>query len=187
MKQFSFILPLILLSFVSCSRSDGYADYTPAMVVSRYFYVDRADTTGSITDSLACRYDETIGYYRLDTALVQDTVSFVMGLYGFANNLESFTMHWDTTSIRMLSISESMRNEVISSDLSGNDSVQYLFKSGFLAIVLPLTYIVVGEGSTVVDFCLSSASPYSPVRAKLMLPVASLPATTDPSDQDSSN
>ena len=168
MKKILFGLMAVAAILTACNMKDK-ADYTPAIVVSDYFYII-SDTADYAVDSLRFGYDVKAECYRTDTAKVNDTIQFALGLLGYGNNLTSFTMTWNPELIRVLDMPQTYQSAAFNSVALEEGSFEIVFKPGFLMIGLPVTYTTLSAGAGAVEMTLNSESEFSPVHSKFFAP-----------------
>ena len=179
MKKCLLFLSLVAL-LSACKRGDNSVDYTPSIAISRDFYIFRTDSVVTI-DTLHLK--DTLGHLELDTTHVGDTVIFMAGLSGIANDLVKFTMDWDSTYLRVLPLSIDSVNAILSQEQLAANQAVYYFKPGLLAVALPVLYAVIGVGETTPELTmtLETKSAYPTTQAKVFLPVALPDPTAHPS------
>ncbi len=167
MRHYPTLLLIILLviGMTSCNL-EGRADYTPVITISRQFCIYHADTT-RLTDTLQVAYDAAQEIDTIQTCHVGDTVTFLIGLFGTANNLLSFDMVYDSTIVTMLPLAASSTSGVLSSSTLEEGHYYMSFYPGILAVTLQMQYIAIGTGTNTWNLLLNTDSEFSPRTYKL--------------------
>ena len=169
MKKIGFYILVCAAVMSACSLKDK-TDYTPAIAVSDYFYLI-SDTSLFPIDSLRFGYDATQECYRTDTAAINDTIQFAVGLYGFANSLTSFTMRWNPELVKFLVMENVYTDDVFKQiTLYDDGSIDFVFQPGYLSFGLPIQYTTIAAGNCQFEIILNSDSKYSPVQCSFFAP-----------------
>lgn len=161
MKHFPF---LFVVALILSSCLNGSADYTPEFRFS-YFTTQTGDT-------LAVRYDEAQELNYLDTIHLGDTVNFTVLFDAYGNTLTAAKYAWDSD---MAKLEVTFDSTLVKLLATGSDTAKgnLLFSEAqdLRAVVLPMHYVPLKQGSTNMRFQIESNSKFSPNNLSLTFPV----------------
>lgn len=129
------VLVLFSLLFVllSCSL-DGESSQTPSVSIATYPILQNGDTLGIYTTS---RYDEIL----MDTIQVGDTVSLVLHMYSYSNNLTHFFLKQSSDSSTQIELAPVATLDSIFVAGSDYDKGDFVMATGFNRLLFPFKYV----------------------------------------------
>lgn len=156
MKTRHFILfGLIAIAFTACNLS-GTVNNTPKIIFVTNPITNKTDTLNSY-------YTDASGVYRMDTIQVGDTVNFHILLYGYSNNLTSYTITLnDTASTGILLPGINSLDSIFSTTSSNYSDGKFVFKSKISSLYFPFRYIAKKATTTAtISLMLSSDADFT--------------------------
>jgi hypothetical protein len=127
------LLALVTIGFSSCDLEGG-SNYTPDI----FFLVNPVKNH---TDTLNRYYTDKSGVYLMDTIAVGDTVSFVLYLEGYANNLLSFRMQTEPDSVTKIILPAQASMDSIFVAGTQYDKGIFMMSGKHTALVFPFRYV----------------------------------------------
>jgi len=137
----AFLLMVLIAIFqVSCDLS-GESNYTPQLTLVTYPRLQNGDslTIRGIADS-----EDLL----LDTIRVGDTVSFVLLLNGYTNNLKSFYINQSADSISKILLPEKLSMDSVFLTSSDYKVGKFLFRDKITALFFPFSFVAKGVTKT---------------------------------------
>ncbi|HPC26504.1 MAG TPA: hypothetical protein P5236_03905, partial [Paludibacteraceae bacterium] len=154
-KQFFILLGCVAILFTSCLKNEE-SNYTPTISFLTYPITNH-------NDSLNIKLIDPSGTYQLDTIEVGDTVTFLLGLNGYTNNLTSFyVQHTDSSATKIDFPPLENLNNIFSEPLSDYESGKFIFAYNYSSIYFSFNYIAKKpSNNAAIIFTLSSDAQFS--------------------------
>jgi len=147
------LVAFVIIAFSACDLEGG-ANYTPDI----FFLVNPVKNH---TDSLNRYYTDKSGVYLMDSIAVGDTVSFVLYLEGYANNLLSFRMQTDPDSVTKIILPSKTAMDSIFVTGTQYDKGIFLMSGKHTALVFPFRYVALkASKSAKISFAVMSDAKF---------------------------
>jgi hypothetical protein len=147
------LLALLSISFTSCDLEGG-SNYTPDIFFLMNPVKNHADTLNRY-------YTDKSGVYLMDTIAVGDTVSFVLYLEGYANNLLSFRMETEPDSVTKIILPAQSSMDSIFVAGTQYDKGIFIMSGTHTALVFPFKYVALKPANSAkISFAVQSDAKF---------------------------
>lgn len=162
-KSQFFLLAFAAISLLSCDLNNSETNYTPQIFCGTILL--------NHTDTLLYSYNTPSSKYLLDTVMVGDTVTFELGFYSYANNLEQVAVTCDNEYASITLRLDSIVTSVLTSESNVAEGLLY-FPVGYNYVSFNMDYVTKAVSKTTeLTLQVASDSKYSPTSIAIITPI----------------
>lgn len=150
-KKLAFVLASVAFLLTGCFEWES--EYTPSLTVTSF-------VTAS-GDTLKNYYNSETNIHGVDTILMGDTVSFTVISESFANNLVSTYIDWDSTMVKLWTITPTDDFMKILQPTTNIDILHFDYVTGYNLTLIPVKLTPLKTGNSQLKFQVISDSKFA--------------------------